>query len=245
MSTENPGSGPVATATPGSPIHVNVSLPKGEPVEAKTPAKTEKAPRSDVEKQRDKGTKRALKALGVPSEERDGLLKEIKETRGAKSLAERLGSEHKARADKAEAELRLLKDQAAVYETLAKSYADEQFNALPENLQKFIAATAGDSLDARLKAIKTAKESGLISAKEAAAATAEVKSEVTPLKPATTTKAVNPKAPPAEGSPTPRLIWQQMREEARAEVDHGKRLARERMAAQYYAANQMTIDSEF
>jgi len=129
MSTENTGgNAPVATATPGSPIHVNVSLPpsktEGEPQAPKS-TKGEKPARNDVERQRDKGTKRALKALAVPSEERDGLLKEIKETRSAKSLAEKLGSEHKSRAEKAEAELRLLKDQSAVYEALAKSYADE------------------------------------------------------------------------------------------------------------------------
>lgn len=237
MSNENPSGGAVATATPGSPIHVNVSLPpsKDEAPKVEKTAKAEKAPKTvdDRERQRDKGTKRALKALGIPEAERDGLLKEIKETRNAKSVIEKLSGEHKTRAERAEAELKILKDQMATYEGLAKTYADEQFNALPESLQKFIAATAGDSLDARLKAIKTAKESGLISAKEAAAATAEVKSEAKPAKPATTSNAVNPKAPPPNGTPTPRQRWEALKAQ------------NARLAAQYYAANQVAIDSDW
>jgi hypothetical protein len=239
MSTENGGNSPVATATPGSPIHVNVQLPRSaqessaEPEAKSTPGRGEKSAKSENEKQRDKGTRRALKALGIPSEERDGLLKEIKETRQAKSLQEKLTSEHKSRAEKAEAELRLLKEQAGTYETLAKAYADEQFNALPESLQKFIAATAGDSLDARLKAIKTAKDSGLITAKEAAAASAQAKSDEKPAKPANTSAAVNPKAPPPTSTPTPKQQWEALR------------ATNPRLAAQFYAANQISIDSDW
>lgn len=246
MSAENAGgNAPVATATPGSPIHVNVQMPARETAPEK-PAKAAKGEKqqTDVDKQRAKGARGVLKGLGVPREERDGLLKEIKETRTAKSLQEKLTSEHKTRAEKAEAELKVLKEQAGTYETLAKAYADEQFNALPESLQKFIAATAGDSLDARLKAIKTAKESGLITVKEAAAAAAQAKSEEKPVKPATTSTAVNPKAPSPAGSPTPKQQWRQMLEESRGESSIGLRMARERMAAQFYAANQMAIDSD-
>lgn len=239
MSQENNGGSPVATATPGSPIHVNVQLPSEKTAEKQQQAndggdkKAAKKAERLAAKAEEKGAKSVLKGLGIAKEERDGLLKEIRETRSAKSLQEKLTGEYKTKAEKAEAELSVLKSQAQTYEALAKTYADEQFNALPEPVQKFIAATAGENLDARLKAIKLAKESGLINAKEAAAASAQVKSDEKPAKPATTSNATNPKAPPPSSSPSPRQQWEQLK------------ATNPRLAAQFYAANARLIDSDW
>lgn len=240
MSQENqPGAAPVAAATPGSPIHVNVQLPPSEqrseekPTKGKGEGKAAKKEARANEAAREKGARSTLKALGVPKEERDGLLKEIRETRSAKSLQEKLTKDEKARADKAEAELAALKPKVGIFETLAKQYADDQFAALHENAQKFIAKQAGDSLEKRLELIAALKESGMLSKQEAAAATAQAKTEAKPPKPATTSTAQNPKAPPATAALTPKQQWKQLQEQ------------NPRLAAQYYAANAFAIDNDW
>lgn len=248
MAEENATGAPASASAPVVVNKTESPAPKADALSALREVLqpvTEKQKRQErIAKAEAKGANEVLKGLGVKKSERARMLEEIKSGKVQLNAANEQAGEFKSRAEKAEAELKALKDRASAYESLAKSYADDQFNALPEPLQKYIAATAGDSLDARLKAIKTAKESGLIDAKEAAAATAQVKSEAKPAKPADTSKATQPKAPSPAGELTHKQVWQQMRAPKDGE-SHGERIARERLAAQYYAAHQISIDADF
>jgi hypothetical protein len=238
----------VATPAPAKPVQSDTVVDQLR--KALKPSKKERAAELKT-KAETKGANSVLRELGVKKSERARVLEELKAGKLRLADAAQESAEAKATAAQAtsdaeasKAEIAILKAQSAEKDALLKGWADEQFNALPEELQKFIAATAGESLDARLKAIKTAKESGLITVKEAAAATAQAKGEAKPVKPSTTSVAVNPKALRPEASPGPKQIWQQMRESARAEPEQLKRIALERMAAGFYAANQMSIDSD-
>lgn len=252
MSTEGGASAPVATATPGSPIHVNLQMPAdaktAKSADSDKPKADKAARKADRdarrEEERDKGARSVLKTLGIPKEERDGLLKEIRESRSAKALAEKLTGEHKTRAEKAEAEIAVLKTKVGAYESLAKQYADDQFAALDESAQKFIAKQAGDSLEKRLELIAAMKESGMLTKQEAAAATAQVKTEAKPSKPATTSVAVNPKAPAPSAELSPKQQWDQLRAERPNETS-AQKISRQHIAARFYAAHQNAIDAEW
>jgi len=253
MADENaPATGaPAAVAQPAPKAQQNAKPVVEALREALKPTKREREAELKA-KAEAKGANGLLKDLGVKGKsERARMLDQIKDGKvrladanEQASAATAASAAEKARADKAEAELKAMKEQIGAYESLAKTYADEQFAALPEGLQKFIAATAGDSLEARLKAIKTAKDSGLITVKEAAAASAQAKTDARPANPANTSNATNPKAPPATANPTPKQTWEQMRAE-RPNESQAEKIGRQRLAAQFYAANQYAIDSDW
>lgn len=221
----------------GTALHIHTNAPAKEaaPVRAdkRTEKQAEKREQRDAEKSEAKGQNKLLKAMGIEKSEREGLLADVKKSRSAKALADKLTAESKAETAAAKTALATALAEKETYDSTLKMYADEQFSALPDSVQKYIAATSGDDLHSRLKAIKIAKDAGIISPAVAKDAVAAVKAEETaPKKPATTLAEGNPLAP----VPQPTM--------SKAAAYKALRATNPRQAAQFYGIHQSEIDQD-
>lgn len=205
--TAAPVTAPVATAAPGSPIHVSVQMP---PPKEKAP-KAAKPDGEPADSARDaqvakKAQRQMLKQMGVPKDERDGFLAEIQAGR------KKLGEVTKVAAD-AKAQIEALKpyqERTAQLETALKEFADQAFSELPEPVQKFIAGQKVEDPAARLAMIKQMRDAGMITPKQAADASTAV-AKVESKGAATTLAANNPAAAKAGATLNHYEQWQAMK----------------------------------
>jgi len=175
-----------ATATPAP------AAPKGDDDFSRMSSKQFK---QRLEEARESGARQLLKELGVEKGDRKEAIKQIKDKQLMLTKREAEVAEAKAQA----AALQPVADEASALKSELKAYADEQFAALPEALQKFIAATSTEDPGSRLKAMRAAREAGLVPT----SAAAPVTPAATPA--ATETKAPNPSTTMADsGPPTPK-----------------------------------------
>jgi hypothetical protein len=112
------------------------------------------------------GARRLLKALGIKKEDRSASLADIEAGRLQLSQRPKDGEpDYRAEYEKfrsLQSEHEVLKGRASKHAEFFKSIADEQFSALPEKAQRYIASRAGDDSEKVLAEIKLLKESGLL-----------------------------------------------------------------------------------
>jgi len=155
-----------------------------------------------LEEARESGARQLLKELGVEKGDRKEAIKQIKDKQLMLTKREAEVAEAKAQA----AALQPVADEASALKSELKAYADEQFAAMPEALQKFIAATSTEDPGSRLRAMRAAREAGLVPGTTAPAAPA-VEAQAKPANPSTTMADSGPPTPKPAGSLTPYEKW--------------------------------------
>lgn len=178
------------TVPAGSPIVINVpptASASAEKVESKE-SKREKREAKMAEAKAE-GANEVLKSLGVKKRDRARLIEEVKA--GRYKLAEQKEETKAAQeqATQAQAQVDALAPFKAQVEALTgklKSYADAEFNALPEAFQKTIVEMKLDDPAARLDMINVFKRTGVLGAQTAATSATEKPAEQKKAAPSTT-----------------------------------------------------------
>lgn len=223
-----PGATPAPTPTP-NPAQPAVPAPQPAASPA-TPAAGEEWKSMTTEqftarlaKEREQGTRALLKEFGF---EKADDAKAFFSTAKAKADAEKTELQKATeRATALEAQAKRAEELGAVVST----FAEQEFKALHEALQKFIVVQAGDDPMARLRAITAARESGLLAAQQPApAATPEPR----PANPATTVAQPGPATPKPVGTLTPYEQWQALKEANRGAL-----------AATFFVQNRAAIEA--
>lgn len=155
------------------------------------------------EKLEERGEERAIKTLlrdlGIDDKnDRKAALRDIAE--GHMQLSKKAQADAEAAA-KATAELQKKEQLLSMYESEAKSQAEEAFKALPDKEQKLVTRFAGEDPLARLKLIRELRADGTLSAPAVPA----------PVKPATTIAPSGPTPPPASGTLTPQQQYDNLK----------------------------------
>lgn len=155
------------------------------------------------------GERAVLKDLGVEKGDRKEAIKAIRDKQ--MTLAKR--DEEVTAANAKAAALQPIADEASALKAELRAYADEQFATLPEALQKFIAATSSEDPANRLKAMRAAREAGLVPASATATAPATPAAPAAkPANPSTTMADSGPPSPKPAGVMDHYAKWQSLRE---------------------------------
>lgn len=188
------GATPPANAN-GAPPAAPPATPPADPAEVKL---SSAAFKERLAEEATKAQRRFLKDLGFDkAEDLQAVLKVKKELEEAQ-----LSEQDKLK--KRVKELEPLEQEAAEYKGIVKQLVDDQFGALPENVQKAIDEVANGSPRERLRLMRVMKAAGLGVAPAAGTAP--------PAQPAPKTTAPNgPAPPPNGGSKTKFEEWQELR----------------------------------
>jgi len=203
-SAQSPAAGAVAASAPAapapgaspaaSPAGAAAAAPPGPATEAGAGAATEKV----IEEARAAARARVLKELGF--EKLDDAKASLAR---AKELSDAQLTEQQRLAKQLE-ELGPKAKRADEVDGVMKTFADQEFLRLPPAMQKYVEGTAGSDPLARLRAITTARESGLLEALNppAAAAAGAPAAGAPAAKAATTVAQPGPATPKAPGTLT-------------------------------------------
>lgn len=187
--TPAPAAPPPAAAAPPPPAEPTISMPSA-------------AFKSRLDEERSKGAAKLLKDLGFEKpEDAQAALKALKAREDA-DLSE------KQRLEKRVKELEALEPKAKAYEAQLTAIVEEQFAALPENIQKAIDDVAGGVATERARVMKTFRAHGLIGGPAAPAAPK-------PPGPANPPGPNSPPPPPAVATNTKFHEWQEKAKSSR------------------------------
>lgn len=178
-----------------------------------------------LSEERDRGARRLMKDLGIDEKEaREEAVEKIR--KGLYGLTERrqIEAEQKTAMEALQAKAKRADD----FEPLVMDMAKKEFDGLPEGVQKFVTAQAGDNAIARYNMIKAMRDTGALQSMAAAAPAATEAPKIP--KPATTV-ATEPSAAPTTGTDLDEYqTWRQL-------AETGQKVA----AANYLARNQSKI----
>lgn len=203
--------GPASTAAAGAAASTQATAGATLPVVTQGPASVDASANEKlIEEARAAARARLLKELGF---------EKVDDAKGALSKAREIADAQLTEKDRLTKQLEELTPKAKRAEAAdaaLKEFADQAFSALPEAVQKYITDTVGEDPVARVRAINSARSSGLLTAlappAAAAGQAAAGQAAASPAaKPATTVAPAGPATPKAPGTLTPYEQLQQLK----------------------------------